>query len=255
MTIMIMSDIHYEKDFHHGVWEGEAKDWILKMVSHHKPTDLVICGDTGYGWDEEEWETLLENVRVHAIYGNHDNVPMLQSLRNEDRLKVWPKDAEVRTLGNYDTGRFSFGFINGIMALTEKAKRKNAMFYENYKGHKTEVGWVPRKMPEEYLAAADILAQKKIDVLITHASIPFPSDGKRFSPTEEFVTLNQAVNRIRPRLWFSGHLSGPYATLWAEDTTYVRIDSSPQEKHYAILKRDEILIYHNREVVERVEYQ
>ncbi len=249
MKIMVMSDIHYEKDFHHRVWEGDALKWMIAMLEQHKPEDLVILGDVGYAWDKEEWETLLEKVRIHAIYGNHDNVQMLKSLRNVDRSKVWAKSGEVREIQG-----LKFGFINGIMGFDkELRRRKNHRYTERYGDSVTDITWVPRLFPEEYLAFADTLAAKRVDVLCTHASLPFPSDGSRFHPNEEFATLNQVLNLIKPRLWFSGHLSGPYATSWAEDSTFVRIDSSPQEQHYLLLS-DKILIYHNRDLVEQVEY-
>lgn len=242
-----MSDIHYEKDFHHRIWEGDALKWILSMVEQHYPSDLVLLGDTGYSWDEEEWETLLEKIRVHAIYGNHDNVQMMKSLRNVDRSKVWAKDGEVREIQG-----LKFGFINSIMGF-DKERRRRRNYKEVYQGHTTDIMWVPRLFPEEYLQYANILAEKRIDALCTHASIPFPSDGKRFHPSEEFDTLNQVLNIIKPHIWFSGHLSGPYAVSWAQDSIFIRVDSSPQEKHY-LLVADKILIYHDHDLIEQVDY-
>ena len=110
MTILVMSDLHFERNWHKGEWEGEAFNWILSIVEKHKPEDLIILGDTGYGWLEEDWETLLEKVRVHAIYGNHDNYVVMASLRNVDRSKVWPRSGEVR-----DIQGLRYGFINGIV--------------------------------------------------------------------------------------------------------------------------------------------
>ena len=239
-----MSDIHYEKDFHHRVWEGDALKWMLAMVERHNPEDLVILGDTGeQGWDEEEWETLIEKVRLHIIYGNHDNVEMLKNLRNVDRSRVWAKDGEVREIQG-----LRFGFINGIIFYNKKRKPL-----------------VPRKLPEEYLDYARILAAKQVDVLCTHASLPMPSEFSKFAPTEEFATIGETIALVKPRIALSGHLSGPYmigqiggtgdAGLF--ETRFVRIDSSPQEKHYLLLKgdgSDKILIYHDGKQVKEIKY-
>jgi len=248
MSIMVMSDIHYEKDFHGRVWEGDALKWMLQMVDFHRPSDLVLCGDTGYAWDEEEWENLLQVVKVHAIFGNHDNVQMMKGLRNLDRSKVWARDGETRMIQSW-----KFGFINGIMGDV-KERRRRMNYKETYKGHTTDITWVPRLLPEEYLAAANTLAQKgPIDVLCTHASIPM-SDETRFHPTEEFQVLTDVVGIVRPRIWFSGHLSGPFKVGEVHGATrFVRVDSSPQDQHYALLG-NKILIYHDRDLVEQVDY-
>lgn len=249
MTVMIMSDIHYEKDFHHRTWEGEAFKWIESILEQHKPTDLVILGDTGYAWDEEEWETLLEKVTIHAIYGNHDNVQMLKGLRNTDRMRVWARNGEARNLG-----KFKFGFFNGIMG-NQKERRRRFTYRENYGGINTDITFVPRFLPEELEAGADILSHERVDVLCTHASIPMPDELQRFHWTKEFEALKTAEARIRPRMWFSGHLSGPYKVGQIDETAcrFVRVDSSPQEKHYLLLS-DKILICHDYEQVLEVNY-
>ena len=128
MAILVMSDIHFEKDFHAGVWEGEANKWVAEKISRHDPTDLVICGDSGYGWAKDDWGALSENVKTHAIYGNHDNVKMMKTLRNLDNAPVLAEDGEVRTIAG-----LKFGFINGILAYSGKAMRKNQRFYDNGK--------------------------------------------------------------------------------------------------------------------------
>lgn len=249
MTILVMSDLHYEKDFHHRVWEGDTFKWVMTVLDYHRPWHLVLCGDSGYAWDEEEWETLLGKVKVTAIYGNHDNVQMLKGLRNLDRSKVWMRDGETRMLMG-----FKFGFINGIIG-GEKEKRRRRTYRERYGDSITDITYVPRLLPEEYLAAADRLAEQKIDVLVTHASLPLPTDGRKFSPTPEFETIDEAIGRIKPHIAFNGHLSGPYA-IWQTQykLTIVRVDSSPQEKHYALLESGKIRIYHDMDKVQEVVY-
>ena len=232
MTIMIMSDLHYERDWHHGQWEGEAFEWVLKTVNRHTPEDLVILGDTGYGWTEEEWERLLEVTRVHAIYGNHDNYVVMASLRNLDRNKVLPRSGEAR-----DIQGLRFGFINGIMHLNAKKKPL-----------------VPRLTPNEYLTYAEFLAPRKVDVLCTHASPNLPEYGNKFGPTPEFEAMDKTIRLVKPVWALSGHLSGPYTVGHIEGTTCVRVDSSPREKCYLLFhpKAETMYIYHDLEQVEEV---
>ena len=245
MRIMIMSDVHFERDFHRRVWEGGAKDWVVEKITEHDMTDLVLCGDSGYGWNKTDWDAILERVRIHAIYGNHDNVKMMKTLRNLDNTRVLAEDGEVRTIGG-----LKFGFINGILAYSRKAMMKNQMFYEDKKAM-TETGWVPRKTPEEYLTAAAKLTNK-IDVLVTHASVPMP-DETRFHQSEEFQIVTEAVKISKPRIHFSGHLSGPYKVGDLSGARFVRVDSSPKEKHYAVLS-DDINIYSDTGLVETSKY-
>ncbi len=211
--IMLISDLHYETTYHHGVWEGEAFDWLIKMVRNARPASLITLGDLGHAWLPADWKSLADLTLVNAIYGNHDNLEVLRSAVNRDGTKVLADDGEVRTIGG-----LKVGFINGIMAKKGRLKVKDG---------------VPRQTAEDFLSAAAKLAG--IDILATHASPNLPEYGGCYHATEEFEVLDKVIKQINPSLSISGHLSGPYILSKLQDTIILRIDSSPAERHYALI--------------------
>ncbi len=229
-SIMIISDLHYEQTYHHGVWEGEARDWLLGMVRSAKSASLIALGDLGHAWRPVDWESLTDLVPVHAIYGNHDNMEVLHSARNNDGTRVLAEDGEVRVIGG-----LKVGFINGIMAKKGKTKVKDG---------------VPRQSAEVFLSAVAKLVG--VDVLATHASPYLPEYGSRYHASDEFEVLDQVLTQVNPPLSVSGHLSGPYTLAKLRDTTILRIDSSPAERHYALMDfgTRQIRIMHDHDQVE-----
>jgi metallophosphoesterase superfamily enzyme len=61
---MVISDLHYENAYHHGIWEGEAHGWLLRMVRSVRPASLIALGDLGHAWLPADWEGLTNMVPV-----------------------------------------------------------------------------------------------------------------------------------------------------------------------------------------------
>lgn len=226
MKIMTVSDLHHELGSHHGVYEGEAQSWLLKVLNYHKPTALISCGDNGHAWTPESIKAITDLVPFHTIYGNHDNIQMLQTARNADGTHSLTKDGERRTIDGLE-----FGFINGIIAGGKKIK-----------------DGVPRQTVEEYLHAATKLVG--VDVLVTHMS-PRELASRPIHEGPDIDVMQMVLDTIGPRLLLSGHLSGPYKLAEIGPVTGVRIDSSPSEKHYAIIthKGTSVEIFNDYEIV------
>ena len=226
--VMLVSDVHYEHDHHHGVWEGGALEWLLKMVRASRPAHLVALGDLGHAWTASNWETLGELVRVSAIYGNHDALDVLRRATNRDGTRILAEDGETRWIGD-----LKFGFVNGIIA-----KRGSVLVKDG----------VPRQSPDSFASAARRLSGA--DVLCTHASPYLPEYGKLYHPSEEFEVLDKVIREVDPALSVSGHLSGPFTFSRLGRTAILRIDSSPLERHYALLDPGRrIRVMHDYDVV------
>ena len=191
---------------------------------------LVALGDLGHAWLAADWKSLTDLTLVDAIYGNHDNLEVLRLAVNRDGSRVLAEDGEIRTIGG-----FKIGFINGILAKKGRLKVKDG---------------VPRQTADDFLSAAAKLTG--IDILATHASPNLPDYGERYHATEEFEILDRIIRQVNPPLSISGHLSGPYTLSKLHDTTILRIDSSPAERHYALLDSGpkRIRIMHDYELVE-----
>lgn len=104
-----------------GVDESRAWGWLLSIVDYHRPDLLISLGDWGYAVNFDEFYELLERVRVWSIYGNHDNLDVLELLRN--KLADKPEPVLIKDGGVREFGGLRFGAINGVAALGKKDKR------------------------------------------------------------------------------------------------------------------------------------
>jgi len=88
--------------------------------------------------------------------------------------------------------------------------------------------------------------------LATHASPNLPEYSTRYHHGEEFEVLDRIIKQINSPLSISGHLSGPYTLSTLQHTTILRIDSSPAERHYALIDcgSKQIRIMHDNELVQ-----
>ncbi len=222
MKILVVSDIHYELGAHHGVDESGAYEWLLKTVRRTKSESLIGLGDWGNAWTMSQWFELTKHIKVFAIYGNHDNIPLLKGIVNADSKKALMEDGGIRVIKG-----IRFGFINGIVSETKRMKEG-----------------VPRKTGKEYLRAGSLLSG--VDVLCTHESPFVPEYGGRLHSSPGTEAVGTIIELVKPKLALSGHLSGPYTLSQIGGTVCLRVDSSPSEKHSAILKLpDWVLEVHN----------
>lgn len=218
MRILVISDLHYERGTHHGADESVALQWFNDIIDKERPEIVIGLGDWGCAWKPEDWRELLKRVKVHAIYGNHDNLALLESLRNSDGVGVLAKDGEVRAIAE-----LRFGFINGIISETYQVKKG-----------------IPRNTPLFFLRTAKGLVG--VNVLCTHESPILPEYGNRVTPTVGVITAKSAIEVIHPNLALSGHLcAGSYTISSIGPTTVIRIDSSQQERHFALMEPETAL--------------
>ncbi len=115
--ILVISDLHFEDELHKGVDESRAFQWLKKIIAKEKPDVLIGLGDWGHAWKPEDWQVLLQCIKVYAIYGNHENLELLESLRNPDKSSIIQQDGQVQTIGG-----LKFGFINGVISDPPKIK-------------------------------------------------------------------------------------------------------------------------------------
>jgi len=232
MSILVISDLHFEKGSFHGVYQGGALDWLLSIMYKTKPTALVGLGDWGYAWTSEDWYSLTEKITIHAIFGNHDNVDLLESIKNKDGSKVLTHDGEIRNIEG-----IKFGFINGIMS-DKGTPRRN----------------VPRSTSEDFLRIASTNF-KGIDILCTHESPIVPEYGKKFNSGIGPTAMTKVIEKVQSKISLSGHLDfGPYTISKIGQTITVRIESGQMNKHYAVIKPDknEVEVWYDENLKEKL---
>ena len=218
VRIMVISDLHYERRVFRGVDESKAWGWLLSIVDYQRPDLLLSCGDWGSAINEEEFYELLRRVIVLTIYGNHENMDVLTKMYNiktDNYLPILMEDGRV-----YELSGLSIAGISGIIASKRKVKKG-----------------VPRRTPEEFLNIAKKLEGKEVDVLLIHETPYLPELFPFMRDDYTSRTALEAVRVVKPRLVFNGHMHyGGYKFYeFSFGTKYVYIDSSQQNRHYAIL--------------------
>jgi Icc-related predicted phosphoesterase len=220
LKIEIHSDVHFEYGVHSNVYQGEAYSRLMENVRRNKPRALILLGDSGYAWTRQDWQRLVDITHVSAIYGNHDNIPLLSKMRNRDGTPVLPYEGEMRKMGG-----LTFGFINGII------------------GHRMRQN-IPRKTEEEFISLAR--SMRGVDVLCMHDS---PLKDMRVNPyTHTKSAVYDAIMAAQPKFSFSGHIHSDYSLIKMSPTTlHVNIDSSSKAQVYAVLDTEKmrVSLYHS----------
>jgi len=232
MSILVISDLHFEKGSFRGVYQDGALDWLLSMIDKTKPAALVGLGDWGYAWTCEDWNLLTEKVTTHAIFGNHDNVNLLESIKNKDDSRILAHDGEIRTIEG-----IKFGFINGIMSDNGTPRRN-----------------VSRSTSEDFLRIVSTNF-KKLDILCTHESPIVPEYGKKFNSGIGPAAMTKVIEKVQPKISISGHLDfGPYTISKIGKTITIRIESGQMNRHYSIIKPDknEVEVWYDENLKEKL---
>ena len=84
MQILMVSDVHYSKKPFRGKDQSQVFDWLYGTVKKQKPNLLLSAGDFGEESISELFAPILERVYVLTIFGNHDDIEMMRTLRNND---------------------------------------------------------------------------------------------------------------------------------------------------------------------------
>jgi len=222
MKVLIISDLHYEKRVFKGIDESKAWDWLLTIVDYHKPDLLLSCGDWGSAINPNEFYELLRRCLVLSIYGNHENLQVLQALHNikgESHLPILMEDGKI-----YNIKDLKVAGISGI--ISEKRKIKKG---------------VPRKSPEEFIEVAKRLEGKNIDILLIHEVPYLPQIFRDIRDSVSSRTALKAVELIKPKIVVNGHIhDGVKVYKFNFGALYLNIDSSQASRYYLVM--DEVMI-------------
>lgn len=204
---MFVSDVHYRPGLEHtkpGSSLGLEK--VKEMLEREKPDLLLSAGDWDYGFTSSMFEKLAEKTHILTIYGNHDNIKGLRNARNKDGSPILIPDAKP-----VDYKGLRIAGISGNLGSGKKWHHKTA---------------------QQFNECVEKLVGKDIDVLITHeapARVPFlPSN-----PYGKKIVLH-AVERIKPKLHFSGHVEYPTQKVNYNGVTFLHVDSGPPAFEYIV---------------------
>lgn len=214
MQIPMVSDIHYSKKPFHGRDQSKAFDWLYSIIGKEKTDLLLSTGDFGDEATLDLFSPVLEKNHLLITNGNHDDVKLIQDIRNKDNSPCWLQDGVIE---EYEGLK-----IAGISGNIARDKRKVH--------HKTveEV----RRVISKYVHLG-----KAIDVPITHE----PPKHKSINRNKMlgYGVFNEARERLKPKLHFCGHVHIPSQILEVNRTTVLNLDSSPRHQEYAMAEWDE----------------
>jgi len=208
MRILMISDIHYSRKPFHGQDQSKAFEWLYGVVEKEEPDLLLSAGDFGEEASLELFNPILENTHFLTIYGNHDNVKLIKTLRNRSGSPCLLPDGFVRS---YDGMK-----IAGINGNVARIKKK-----------------VHHKTGEEISEIISKYAHRgRIDVLITHEAPKHEliSRGKMLGND----VFNEAIERLRPRLYLCGHVHVTSQVVELNNTCLVSLDSGTRHQEYVM---------------------
>jgi len=183
-------------------------DWLLNVVDYHRPNLLLSCGDWGEEVSENMFRKLLERVEVLTIFGNHDNLEVLQ------KLGILMGDGIV-----YKYEGLRIAGINGIVSMKNKARDN-----------------VPRKSPEEFLSVAKKLQERRVDILLMHEVPYLPKIFKRIDKRPGSLVALKALMLIKPKLAIIGHIHEHFKYACYNDILVMSIDTSWKSREYIVIE-------------------
>lgn len=168
-----------------GDMHGQLK-YLWDALRKEQPELLICTGDWGDPGqiDSKDYCALVEQFPVYSVYGNHDDLTLLRTLKNRDGSPVLlPHGEFVEVKGVRLAG------INGIWAKSHKKP-----FYIT---------------DEEVLMIAQNLAGKDITVLVTHGCpIGLVDETPKGTHGGQRCFLD-AFKIVKPKIYLCGHLHKP----------------------------------------------
>lgn len=201
------SDLHYSSKPFYGQDQSSVFEWLYNVVEMEKPNLLVSSGDFGEEATLEMFQPPLKQTSILTIYGNHDNLQLIQNLRNYDNSYCWLPDGIVR-----EWNEIRIVGINGNLAVRKR------------KPHHKTIDEV-----KELISRYSI---STVDILVTHEAPKHQllSKGER---SLGFDVLTEALERLKPKLFLCGHIHIPSQIIQMNNTELLNLDSSTRHKEYA----------------------
>ncbi len=224
--ILFVSDLHYTP-YHN---EGDQGEWLLKRIDEVRPDVLISAGD----WDElataEYLSTITQKVPLLTIYGNHENMPALLTVKNPllRNMKVLLPDYRIVDLSE------EFGFkivgVSGIWSGKRRSRRG-----------------VPRKKGDEFITRAREFYEKyhlekfDIDILLIHDVPNIPEYSRMITMHAGTVQVREMIELFKPKLVLNGHVHISEYTFAMLDYGgyYLRVDSSKKHRGFAVIHWDD----------------
>ncbi len=194
MRFLAVSDLHGDLECVH------------QAISHFRPDVLLCCGDWGDA-DQVSRDDLARfpaQLPVLSTFGNHDPLPILGEITNQDGSAVFLEQGEVRTIE-----AIRIAAIGGIWA----------------KSHK-----LPYYVTDEDVAEAArrIAANGPVDILLTHGCPVGLADLTPKGTRGGQRCFLDAFKTIAPKLHLCGHLHVPQERVLKDGSRVINVGATPE---------------------------
>jgi Icc-related predicted phosphoesterase len=159
---------------------------LFRLLDAEVPDGLLCVGDWGDPGQitDATWAELLARVPVLTVYGNHDDLPLLATLRNRDGSPVLLGQGERR-------GDFCGLSVAGVSGIWAKSHR-----LPHYVTDEDVTCW----------AASLAAAGPPPDILLTHGCPLGVADRTPSGRPGGQRCFLELLKTVRPRVYLCGHL-------------------------------------------------
>ena len=213
LRILMVVDLHYSTRPFRGRDESRVFEALCRAVEAEKPDLVLSAGDFGEEATEEMFRPISKQSYFLTIYGNHDNVDLIKSLRNEDGSSCW-LSGNIR-----EWQGLRIAAVNGNIATRKRKAHHHTM---------QEV----ERLVEGYARSG------RIDIVVTHEAPQHP-----LLKSLGHDVLNRVLEILRPRLYLCGHIHIPSQTIEVGGTVLVNLDSSIKNSNYATVEFDKEIFH------------
>ncbi len=187
--------------------------------------DLLLCvGDWGDPGQiaPKTYQALIDRVPVYSVFGNHDDLALLRTLRNCDGSPVLLPHGEIVAVRDIR--------LAGISGIWAKSHKKPYYITD-----------------EEVIAIAEQLRDKEVTVLLSHGCPVGLADETLRGTRGGQRCFLEAFRLIRPKAYLCGHLHRPQLRQ-LKDGSFVLNVGTTALGDYAVLD----LAPNQAEIVKRV---
>lgn len=173
MRFLAISDLHGDL----------SSAWAA--IEHAQPDVLLCCGDWGDPGEvtATDLHAFTDRLPVYTVYGNHDDLDLLEEWRNPDGSPVLLESGELR----HHAGVTLTG-LNGIWA----------------KSHRKPFYVTDEDVEEAVLRATS--SGRKVDLLLSHACPSGVADRTWSNRHGGQTCFLRAFQALRPAVYLTGHL-------------------------------------------------
>ena len=220
LQILFVSDLHYTRRKP----ELEQGEWLLNLVDETKPDILLSAGDWDELTDEKFLSDLVQKVPVLTIYGNHENMDSLKSVKNPllENIDI--------LLPDYTPFQFEGLKILGVSGI--------------WSGRRRSRHGIPRKKGTEFIDLAREFYEKynpkkfDIDILLIHDVPNIPEYEEKFTMHAGTMIVRKVIELLKPKLVLNGHTHLSEYTFAKLDYGgyYLRVDSSAKHRGFGVIE-------------------